>query len=362
MKLFLHFAVFFVVLTVMEGNMKRNMLSLAIVTGLLMWQCSGTESEISLKKSLDTSVDRINSAVSAISETKGYELMTITDLSKSGDGYSDSIDLDQISGIYDFTADTFVNRHFMMPFWRFKKTADSDKLIINMPQKLVAHPRYLFYPDPEEAVAENDFTVTASAYHYYYSFLNRFDYLIDAGFTLKGEDIGRLEVASAGESYAGKSYSSKYSFTDDYSLEVAFTRGDTSVSSMALKDGDELLLGEENHFIHTGFRTFERKYVLTIGDVQIIRASGVDSIEVYLDGVLQKNAAAVIHDDDEEGGSVCRHRDLELTFDDGTTAKLSEMMGPSLEVLKQLSGPMREMYFARRIIDHLAMSVYYRER
>jgi len=342
--------------------MKKEVLAIALLTGLLMWQCSGTETDPSLKSSLDEGIDRINKAVSVISETKGYELMTVSDMTKSGDGYTDSIDLEKIAGVYDFTRDTYVCWHFSMPFWKFSKTAESDKLIMNMPQKLVVHPRYLFNPDPEEVAAENDFTVTASDYHYYYSFLNSFDYLLDAGFTLKGEDIGRLEVASAGESFAGKSYTSKYSFTDDYSYEVAFTRGDTSVSSMALMEGDELLMGEENFFVHSGFRTIERKYILTIGDIQIVRMSGVDSIEVYLDGVLQKNAAAIVTDEGDEEGSVCRHRDLELTFDDGTTAKLSELMGPSLEILKELSGPMREMYFARRIIDHLAMSVYYRQR
>ena len=342
--------------------MKREVLSVVLLTGLLMWQCSGTESDVSLKSSLDKGISRVNRAASVISKTKGYELMTVSDMTKSGDGYSDSINLEQIAGVYDFTPETYECWHFSMPLWKFSKTGDSDVLIMNMPQKLVTHPRYLFNPDPEEAAAENDFTVTATKYHYWYSFLNRFDYMLDAGFTLKGEDIGSLEVASSGESYAGKSYTSKYSFTDDYSFEVAFTRGDTSVSSMALVEGDELLMGEENFFVHSGFRTFERKYVLTIGDVQIVRMSGVDSIEVYLDGVLQKNAAAFITDEGDEEGSVCRHRDLELTFDDGTTAKLSELMGPSLEILKELSGPMREMYFARRIIDHLAMSVYYRQR
>lgn len=342
--------------------MKRDVLSIALLTGLLMWQCSGTESEPSLKSSFDEGIDKINTAVTVISGTKGYELMTVSDMTKSGDGYSDSIDLEQISGVYDFTSETFVYGHLSMPYWKFSKTADSDKLIMNMPQKLVTHPRYLIYPVPSEEETENDFTVTASEYHYYYSFMNRYDYLLDAGFSLKGEDIGRLEVASAGESFAGKSYTSKYSFTDDYSLEVAFTRGDTSLSSMALTGGEELLLGEENYFIHSGYRTVERKYVLTIGDIQVVRMSGVDSIEVYLDGVLQENAAAVITDEDDEEGSVCRHRDLELTFDDGSTARLSDLMGPSLEILKELSGPMREMYFARRIIDHLAMSVYYRQR
>ena len=342
--------------------MKKNLLSPALLAGLLLWQCSGTDTETSVRKSLDEGIDRISKAVNVISVSKGYELMTISDMTKSGDGYGDSIDLEMISGVYDFMPDTFVCRYFTMPFWKFEKTADSDVLILNMPQKLVVRPRLLFHPDPGEAMTENDFTVTASDYHFYYSFLRRFDYLLDAGFTLKGEDIGQLEVASAGASFAGRSYSSRYSFTDDYSFEVAFTSGDTSVSSMALMEGDELLLGEENHYIHSGFRTIERKYILTIGDVMVVRSTGIDSIEVYLDGVLQNSAAAVITSDDDDGGSICRHRDIELTFNDGTTVRLSELMGPSLEILKSLSEPMREMYFARRIIDHLAITIYYRDR
>lgn len=346
----------------MAGKMKKNMLPLALLAGLLMWQCSGMEKDASVRKSLDEGINRINKAVNVISGTKGYELMTLTDMTKSGDGYSDSINLEMISGVYDFMPDTFVYRHFLMPFWKFDRTADSDMLIMNMPYKLVTRPRCLFNPDPDEADTENDFTITASEYHYYYTFLRRFDYLLNAGFTLDGEDIGKLLVTSAGETFTGRSYSSEYRFTDDYSLEVAFERGDTSVSSMALREGDELLMGEENHFIHSGFRTFERKYILTIGDVQIVRSSGVDSIEVYLAGVLQNSAAAVITDEDDSDGSVCRHRDIELTFNDGTTARLSELMGPSLEILKSLAGPMREMYFARRIVDHLAMTIYYQKR
>lgn len=342
----------------MAGKMKKNPLPLALLTGLLMWQCSGTENVPSVKQSLDEGIDRISKAVNVISATKGYELMTISDMTKSGDGFSDSINLDMISGVYEFMPDTFVYRHFSMPFWKFGKTADSDVLIMNMPQKLVVRPGYLFHPDPDEAEFTNDFTVTASEYHFYYSFLRKFDYRLYAGFTLEGEDIGKLEVASAGETFTGRSYFSRYSFTDNYSFEVAFAIGDTSVSSMALTEGDDLLLGEENHFIHSGFRTFERKYILTIGDVQIVRSSGVDSIEVYLAGVLQNSAAVVITDKDGAEGSVCRNRDIELTFNDGTMARLSDLMGPSLEILKSLAGPMREMYFARRIVDHLAMTIY----
>ena len=290
--------------------------------------------------------------------------MTLSDLTKSGEGYSDSIGLDLIAGVYDFRPETFECRHFSLPCWRFEKTGESEMLVINMPQRLVLHPRYLFNPVPPDTAAENDFTVTASDYHYYYSFMRGYDYLLNAAFSLEGDDIGTLEVNSSGETFADRNYSSRYHFTDDYSLAVSFTRGDTSVSSFELMEGEELILGEENYFVWNDYRKSERKYVLTVGDVEIVRSSAIDSIQVFLNGVLQNRAGAVIKDDEGEdgSGSVCHRRDILLTFDDGTSAKLSELIGPSLETLKALIDPMREMYFARRIVDHLAMTIYYRER
>ncbi|MDM8003615.1 MAG: hypothetical protein QUS66_12045 [Bacteroidota bacterium] len=79
--------------------MKRDVLSVVLLTGLLMWQCSGTESDISLKSSLDKGISRVNLAASVISKSKGFELMTVNDMTKSGDGYSDSINLEQIAGV-----------------------------------------------------------------------------------------------------------------------------------------------------------------------------------------------------------------------------------------------------------------------
>jgi hypothetical protein len=341
--------------------MKKTLFVFTVILGVFSWQCSRVHSETDLKSSLEEAADRINTASSAIAESKGYDLMTLSDLTKSGEGYSDSIELDLIAGIYDFRPDTFVCRHFSMPYWHFDKSDESEMLILNMPHRLVYHPRYLFNPIPPDTVAENDFTITASDYHYYYSFMFRYDYKLTAGFTLEGEDLGMLDVVSTGETFAGRSYSSEYSFPDDYSLMVSFERGDTSVSAMSLMQDDEILLGEETYFIWSDFRKKERKYILTVGDVKIVRGSAVDSIQVFLDGVLQKSAGAVITDDDESDGSVCHRRDILLTFDDGTTERLSDLIGPSLEILRTLVDPMREMYFARRIVDHLAMTIYYQE-
>jgi hypothetical protein len=342
--------------------MKKIIVVFVVLAGMFAWQCSRTTVEPSLKSSVDESVAKINTAMAAISETEGYKLMTLTDMTKSEDGYNDSINLDMIAGVYDFKPDTFVCRHFMIPFWRFEKTGESEMLVINLPQRLVFHPRFLFNPNPPDAVAENDFTITASDYHFYYSFLHRYDYKLTAGFALAGEDIGMLDVMYSGETFADRSYSSEYDFTDDYSVMVSYEKGDTSVSTFALKEGDNVLMAEERSFIWQDYHKAERKYVLTLGNVQIVRSSAIDSIQVFLDGVLQQTAAVVITDDNDSDGSVCHHRDIKLTFDDGTTATLSELMGPALETLRTLIDPMREMYFAKHIIDHLALTVYYQDK
>lgn len=339
--------------------MRKIVVFIALIAGMLTWQCSRTTDDISLKSSVDESVAKINKAMNVISETKGFQLMTMNDQLKSGDGYSDSIELGLIAGIYDFRPDTIHCRHSMSPLWKFEKTGESEMMVVNIPQKLIFHPRYLHSVNIPDTVAPNDFTITASQYHYYFSFMRSYDYRLMAGFTVDDEDIGTLEVTAAGQTFMDRNYSSEYWFTDDYSVLVSYEKGDTVTSSFALKEGDDILMMEESAFIWKDYRRSERKYTLTIGNIEIIRTSGIDSIQVFLNGVLQSTAAVKITDEDESDGTVCHHRDILLTFDDGTTAKLSELISPALETLGTLIVPMREMYFAKHIADYIALSVYY---
>lgn len=341
--------------------MRKIVVICTVVAGMLTWQCSRNAGDTSLKSSLDESTVKINKAMTVISDTRGFQLMTLSDLTKSGDGYSDSIELDLIAGIYDFKPETYMCQHDMRPRWKFEKTGESDMLVVNIPQKMIFHPRYLYTATPEEGVEENDFTMTASEYHNYFSYFRRYDYRLMAGFTVDAEDIGTLEVTAAGNNFADGSYASEYHFTDDYSVMVSYEKGDTSTSSFALKEGDEILLGEETLFIWKDYHMSERKYTLTIGNVDIVRTTGIDSTQVFLNGVLQSTAAVKITDEDETDGSVCRHRDILLTFDDGTTVKLSELISPALETLGTLIVPMREMYFAKHIADYIAFSVYFQK-
>lgn len=341
--------------------MRKIVILFTIISAILTSQCSRNVGDTSLRNALDETSVKINKAMAVISDTRGFQLMTASDQAKSGEVYYDSIELDMIAGIYDFKPETYMCHRDMRPRWMFEKTGESEMLVVNIPQKMIFHPRYLYQNSPEELTEENDFTITASEYHYYFSYFRHYDYRLMAGFTIDTEDIGTLEVTAAGNNFTDGSYASEYNFTDDYSVMTSYTKGDTSVSSFSLKEGEEILLGEEAVFIWKDFRKSERKYTLTIGDVDIVRSTGIDSIQVFLDGVLQSTAAVKITDEDETDGSVCRHRDILLTFDDGTSVKLSELIGPALETLGTLIVPMREMNVAKRVADYIAMSIYYRQ-
>lgn len=340
--------------------MRKVIAICVVVAGFLALQCSRMPDNVSLKSSIDEGAAKVNNAMNVITSTEGYKLMSLNDLTKSEESYNDSITLGLVAGEYNFVPDTFYCRHYFRSFWKFEKTGESDQMIVNMPQYLVLHPRFLYQPAPADTVPVNDFTIAASDYHYYFTFLSKYDYLLDASFTLSGEDIGSLHVAAAGETFADRSYSSRYDFTDELSVTVSYSKGDTSVSSFALTDGDDVILSEEREYVWNDHRIKEHTYTLTIGDVKIVRSNTVDSIEVYVNDILQSTAGAVITDD-ESDGTLCHHRDILLTFDDGTTANLSDLISPALDALKELIDPMREMYFARRITDYIALSIYYRQ-
>jgi hypothetical protein len=343
--------------------MKRNILIISLVLGLAAISCSKFDSSTSLKQSIESSVAKINNAVSEISASKGYQLLSVSeDLSKTDLGYSDSIDLDLIAGIYDFNPDPVYYHQYPCPRRFFKKTGTSDSLIVNLPQKLIFHPRYMYYYAYKDTAIKNDFKVTASDYHFYYSWFNKYDYKLTAGFTLDDEDLGTLDLISSAKGYAGLNYSSKYTFTEGYNIEVAMERGDTTTSSFALSDDKGILL-KETRIFYGGkcHRDFEKAYILTIGNVDIVRSTEIDSIQVFLNGVLQQKAAVKIVDNSDTAATICHHRDILLTFDDGTTTNLSTLIEPALGTLRTLTDSLHSMYFAKYIVDYIAVNIYYHE-
>jgi archaellum component FlaG (FlaF/FlaG flagellin family) len=343
--------------------MKKSILVISVVIALAAVSCSKFDTSTSLKQSIETSVEKINNAVAEISSTKGYQLLCVSeDLSKSEITFNDSITLAMIAGIYDFSPDTVLFHENFYPRKLFIKTGTSDKMIVNMPEKLILHPRYMYNFYEADSALTNNFTITANDYHFYYSRFSGYDYKLSAGFTLDQEDIGSLEIVSAAKMYHDFSYLSKYSFTEGYNIAVEFMTGDTTTSSFALCNGDQVLLKETRAFIGSRCsRECEHQYTLTIGNVDIVRSSEFDSIQVFLDGVLQQKAAVKIVDESASTGTICHHRDILLTYDDGTTVNLSELISPALKTLRTLVDSLHSMYFAKNIVDYIAVGIYYHE-
>ena len=344
--------------------MKKNILIIAIFFGLVSWSCTKIESGHNLKHEMARSIAEINTAIVKISESKGYQLLTVSlDPAKTDDGFHDTIDLAMVAGIYDFQPDNTYRDHLYHPYRLFNKTGESEFMIVNLPEQMIFHPKYLHDCNPAtDQILENNFSITASDYHLYFNWWNSYDYLLNAGLTLDGEDIGSLEVASTSKSYKKHTKSSKYTFTEGYNISTSWETGDTTKSSFALSKDNDTLLKETNIFIWKDDHKREKQYILTIGNIDIKRMTGIDSIEVYVDGELQNEAAAIITDSDDESGSICHKRDILLTYNDGSTAKLSELIGPARTTLKTLLDSLHEMYFAKHIVDYIALDIYFNSR
>ncbi len=343
--------------------MKRLFLITAIIITIACWQCTKDDNRnLSLKESVQQSAGKINSALSAISGSKGYQLLSVTeDGTKSDDfGFRDSIDLKLIAGVYDFKPGIAKYHHLFFPFRLFERTGTDAGLIINLPEKLVFHPRYLHNCDRADSVLKNNFTIKATDYHFYYTWWNNTDYLLKAGFSLNSEDIGSLGISSSWKSGSAGKYSRNFTFPEGYSVINSGSAGDTARLVFALAQDKDTLLMESLMFTGGEFQKREKQYVLSIGDVDIKRTTGIDSVQVFFKGLLQKKAAAKIEDTDPaNNASICYKRDILLTFDDGTTAKLSDLLAPSKDILKSLSKSLGEMYFSKYIVDYIAFSIYY---
>ncbi len=341
--------------------MKKSILTITIISGILAWSCSKFDTEnLNLKQSVEKNVAEVNNALHAISETGSYKLLSADEaVLKSETDFQDSITLDMVAGIFDFKPDLSHHHQFFIPHRMFEKTGESELMIVNLPQELVFHPRSLHTLQAPDSTLENDFTITTSQYNFYYTWFNEFNYLLNAGFELDAEDLGNFAVLAAGSRDTGSSYASEYTFAEGYRIGVGFESGDSSVASFVLADGDDILLKETRIKVRQGFHKRERLYILTLGNVEIRRGTAIDSIQVYLDGVLQKEAGAKITDETGSDGSFCHRRDILLTFDDGTSMNLSELLAPSREILRTLYDSMHGMKLAKHIVDYIAVSIYY---
>jgi hypothetical protein len=344
-------------------KMKKNIVFTIIIIAAFTLQCSKVEQSLSLKESIEANTAKINSAVNMIAGSEGYQILSLTESGTKSDyldSFSDSIDLKLIAGIYDFKPGNEQPRNFYFPFRLFQKTGTSEKLIVNLPEKLVFYPKHLHFCNRADSALKNNFVISATDYHFYFNWWHNSDYKLVADLTKDSKEIGNLSIFTAWKSGSASSYSKNFTFPEGYSIIRRGETGDTNKVVFALTQDKDTLLQEKLMFYGESFKRKEKLYILSIGNVDIVRGTEIDSIQVYLDGILQKTAGAKISDDNQDyNSSICFRRDILLTFDDGTTAKLSELLSPARETLKSLSKAIEEMYFSKHIVDYIAFSIYY---
>ena len=344
---------------------------------MMSWSCTSDLSDGSLKSSLQISADNLSVALTTISNSQGYQVLATPsyDNAVMSKAFSPIIDstfntilLADIVGEYEFNkANTY--KKWKQPITKFfSKTADNASLmIVRLPEEKVKRPNALFMYNPADTLLTNNYVFSLNKYNYKFNKFLGWNYDMASTINIKNVDAGALNIQSSSSKTAGYKFASEFNFTSGYSINSSYTTGDTAVSVYAVKQGTTALYEERFTAIKTTAdkRHREREYALTIGNVQIIRKAGpnsLDSAKVYVAGVLQTASKVELVDittaDGTDVSVTAKIREIKITFDDGTSKTISELLGTSVETIRNLFISLRQSYFATSIIDRIAWDIY----
>lgn len=350
---------------------------LALAVGMISWSCTSDLSDGSLQSSLEQSSKNLSTALTAITSSQGYQVLATPTIDNSGlskvsslviDSTYNTILLADIVGEYEFNkANTY--KRWKQPITNFfSKTAENSTLmIIRLPEEKVKRPNALFVYNSADTLLTNNYVFSLNKYDYKFNRYLGWNYTMASTINVKNIDAGALSIQSSSSKELGYKFASEFAFADGYTTKCSYATGDTAVSVYAVYQGDKALYEEK----YTGIKTStdkrhrEREYALTIGDVQIVRKAGpnsLDSAKVYVSGVLQATAKVELVDvttDDGTDVSVTNHkREIKITFEDGTSQTISELLGTSVETIRNLFISLRQSYFATSIVDRIAWDIY----
>lgn len=355
-----------------------KMFMLLTATALIGWSCTSDLSDSSLKASLEKSSSDLSAALTAITASQGYQVLAtpaVGSASNVSAAYSPVIDstyssilLADILGEYEFNkANTY--KKWKQPITNFfSKTADNASLmIIRLPEEKVKRPNALFVYNPADTLLTNNYVFSLNKYDYKFNRFLGWDYDMASTINVKSVDAGSLSIQSSSSKEAGYKFASQFLFADGYSTKCSYSTGDSAVSVYAVYQGANALYEEKYTAVKSAGenRHREREYALTIGNVQIVRKAGpnnLDSAKVYVAGVLQATAKVEVVDvtsSDATDVSVTNHkRELKITFEDGTSKTISELLGTSVDTIRNLFISLRQSYFATSIVDRIAWDIY----
>jgi hypothetical protein len=350
-------------------NLSRIFFATALCVVILAscTKSDGVLDQASLKQAIDQSVNKLNTTVNAISATKAYSILTMSEGTVKSAASTDSIyrvyiPLEKIKGVYEYNKVTKENHWGISLIHYFTKKADDSKMTVNMPLKKVTKPWTLRHFSAADSSLTNNFSIAVSAYHNNYNSYWDYDYNLVSEISIDKQVAGNLEIETLKSPKNGTHYASQYSFNGGYTAKYKYESGDTTVSSFTILSDKKVIYEEQLLKIKndTAKHHHERQYILTIGNVQITRKSESKDVLVSVNGVPQPGAKVTIVDkenDDEE--SVCKKRDVQITFEDGTVTTISALIGSSVENIKTLYTSLHQVYFAAYIVDWIAYDIYY---
>ncbi|MBK7133788.1 MAG: hypothetical protein IPH69_13480 [Bacteroidales bacterium] len=319
-----------------------------------------------LKQAIDESALNLNSAMAEITASQAYSILTVSDdgtsKSASETDYRVYIPLELVKGVYNYKPGNSFDRWGISLIRYFSKSADNNQMIVNMPLKKVTNPRLLRQYAPEDSLLTNNFSIAVSDYHNNYNSYHDYDYILSSEISVDNTLAGKLNISSVVSPTLGTDYASQYAFTDSYTANYKYVSGDTTKSGFSIKDGDNILYEENLLTIKNDTARFGREhlYTLTIGNVQIIRNSSTRTVQIAVNGEIQEAAVVEVIDKvaDPEA-SVCKKRDIQITFEDGTITTVSALIGDSVEDIKTLFESLHQVYFAAYVVDWIAYDIYY---
>jgi len=361
--------------------MKTKSLYLAVLMlGIISWNCSknsnlsSSSNSVSLKTTLTSGVQDLNTALTAISGSAGYQVLSgpadLTTKSASVtplDTITHSILLADIAGVYDYKATTIQKGPASMLSF-FTKTASNSQMIVRLPQEKVTASKTLLHYTASDTLLTNNYVVTLSEYQYNFNWFVSYTYKMASSIKIKDVDAGALKIQSSSSKTNGYKFNSEFDFPNGYVTKCTYTSGDTAISVYDISKGTTTYYQEKYTSIKSATETRHREtaFSLTIGDVLIERTldhsqASLDSAKVYVKGVLQLNSKVEIVDNTTDTTDNCvtnKKRELKITFDDGTSKTFTELAGAAIDNISTLFASMRQVYFATSIIDWIAWDIY----
>jgi hypothetical protein len=341
-----------------------------ILLSLFVLSCSKTavdsSSQTSLKDALSIGTQNLNTAMTDIASNQAFQVISVSNPTtlKAATVYSVNIPLSLVAGVYDYKAlKTDASKNYALIKF-FTKTTAASKMVINLPLAKLKNPHVLREYQKADSTLTNNFSMSVTEYYNNYNSYRDFDYSNVAAITIDKVLAGSLNIKSLRSPTLGTQYASQFAFSNGYTAKYKYASGDTIVSSFTILKAASVVYEEKLLTIKNDTARFgkEHQYSLTIGDVKLVK-KGSKTYAVYVKNVLQPKAVVSFIDKDENEDSehsVCDKRDIQITFEDGTTSTVSTLIGQSITNISTLFTSLHQVYFAAYVADWIGYDIYYK--